>query len=304
MKPRLFAFLLLLSACTCNTKKQEGNTADTSTSNQPASFADRLGTFKTYIAQQDSTIAENSALATQKYKSLFDGADSASADSAFVLFYNFHQKITDNLNDQLVKDTIDYRRYVLDTSASVLQQNAKAKTFIEKLLRNGFRLAIAEGSAYIMPDFTFYVQQFLPFISNTMQSYLQQQIKEQKEGFMVDGALQVQPSALADRIVYWKTFLQQHPSFSFNAAINAKQVEYTTFLLEGVDNMPLFDHQTQKLSAAYKDAYEHVLSEYPLSQLSAIIKPYYAALSKGDVKQQKELLSSFRKQGLILDFTD
>jgi hypothetical protein len=302
MKTRLFAFLLLLSACTCNREKQEGSTTDSLASTQiTTSYSERLASFTAYITQLDSTIVNNSLLATQRYQALFKLADSTHADSAFVLFTNFHKKTNDYLNAELVKDTINYARYVNDT---VIEKNPKAKDFLNNMQRNGFTLAIEDGTAYVKVDYDFYLQQFAPYVSGTMKSYLQQSDKEEKEGYMSDGGLTISPSSLADRIVFWENFLQQHPGFSFGALIQSKLVEYTTFLLEGVDNTPLFRYNSKELNPAYQTAFEHIENRYSNSKLASLVKPYFIALQQRDSKKQQQLLSAYRKQGLILDFSE
>jgi hypothetical protein len=302
MKTRLFAFLLLLSACTCNREKQEGSTTDSLATTQiSTSYSERLASFTEYITQLDSTVVNNSLQATQRYQTLFKGADSASADSAFVLFTNFQKKANDYLNTELVKDTINYARYVNDT---VIKQNAKAKDFLNNIRRNGFTLGIEDGTAYVRIDYDFYLQQFAPYVSATMNFYFQQANKEEKVRYMSDGGLMISPSSLADRIVFWENFLQQHPGFSFNQTVQSKLVEYTTFLLEGADNTPLFQNNSKELNPAYKTAFEHIINQYSSSKLASLVKPYVIALQQGDFKTQQQILSAYRNQGLILDFTE
>jgi hypothetical protein len=303
MKTRLIAVLLLVSACTCNRRQAADieSTKDSTINNNQVSNAQQLAEFNTYFSQQDSTIIDNVRLATERYHSLFTAADSATADSAFSVFYQFHQQVNDYVNATLVKDTTNFSRYVMDTTISLQR---KEKNFIDKLMRNGFRLATAEGTAYSITDFTYYLQHFQRFVSTAMQAYLQQQLAEQREGYMSDAALVISPSVLADRILFWENFLQQHPSFIFNQSIQEKQREYTTFLLIGVDNTPLFNRQTKQLSPAFKTAFEKVLSTNPGSKLAALIRPYYAAVAKRDVKQQEQLLAKYRAQGLVLDFSE
>jgi hypothetical protein len=303
MKTRLVAALLLVSACTCNRRQAADieSTKDSTINNNQVFKGHQLAEFNTYIDQQDSTIIDNVRLATERYHSLFTGADSATADSAFSVLYRFHQQVNDYVNATLVKDTTNFTRYVMDTTITL---QPKQKDFVDKLSRNGFRLATAEGTAYSITDFNYYLQHFHRFVSTAMQAYLQQQLAEQREGYMSDAALVISPSVLADRILYWENFLQQHPSFIFTQGIQDKQREYTTFLLIGVDNTPLFNRQTKQLSPAFKTAFEKVISANPGSQLAALIKPYYAAVAKRDVKQQEQLLSKYRAQSLVLDFSD
>jgi len=302
MNTRLLAFLLLLTACTCNQPKQESTATDSLPAIPAISFQERLVRFAQYTSTLDSTIVNNNRAAVAQFQTLFAGADSTIADSAFYLFRNFHLRSLDYEYSELIKDTTDYTGFHSDSS-KLASASAKVKVYLQKLQTNGFALKSSEGLAYIVEDFDYLVQNFSSFVSTGMKEFLEQQAKEAKEGYMDDGGLLITPKRVANRIIIREGFRRKYPHFIYNTDIAASQRELTTVLLEGVDNTPLFDYDTKKVSFEFVEAYEHVLKNYPSSNLATIVKPYYQALKQNNTQELGRQLKQLRKQGVILDFS-
>ena len=133
-----------------------------------------------------------------------------------------------------------------------------------------------------------------------MEKYLVQVNKENEEGFIDDAGLLITPLHLSKRVLWWENFLREHPQFVFTEEIKQKQKGNLTFLLEGIDNTPLFDYQSKRLSENYKEAFEHVLKNHPQSSTAEVIKPYFEALQKKDTKTVTALLKQYKTAGVDL----
>jgi hypothetical protein len=183
------------------------------------------------------------------------------------------------------------------------KKTALADAYINTLRENGFTIDMTEGNTYIKQDRRFLSKYFYPHVSATMKEYLVQVNKENEEGFIEDAGLQITPTVLGKRILFWESFLKNHPAFTFNNNIRENQRGYTTFLLEGFDNSPVIDNNTKKISADYKAAFDNILTTAPQSKLAGLVRPYYDALRKNDSKTAKSLLLKYKKEGIIYDYT-
>ena len=208
----------------------------------------------------------------------------------------------DKLLDQHYKNYTDQSAFTISNTGNVMPKTQQAKQYLSQLHSNGFTLSVEEGSTYVKQDVDFIAKHFYNTLSSTMRTYLERVRIENKEGFLSDAAMVITPTALAQRIIFWDEFLMNYPSFVFNETIKEKQREYLTFLLEGVDNTPLFKHQSKELSEKYEEAYQYILAKHPISKLVFIVEPYYQALQMHFYNQAQKVLKQYRSEGKILDF--
>jgi len=287
----------------CKGKKNDSTSDAEGDSNTSAIVSDPLPAYRAFISSLDTNDIHSVSKASAKFTDLFNGADSAKADSAYVLFHHLYNKVGSAVNEEHLKDTTNYNDYVGIVLKKHQKQTPKKDKFIKGLKENGFTLGMSEGMTYVKQKRGFLATVFYPHVSAAMKQYLQQVDKENEEGFVEDAGLEIIPSKLVDRIVVWEDFLNNYPSFPFAEEIKNTNRGYTTFLLEGIDNTPLMEYDSKKLSDDYRQAYEHAEIAYPNAAITTAIKPYYQALQKGDNTTAKKLLSQYRKQGLIYDYS-
>jgi len=298
------AFLLLAFVLSCKQQKKETVVEQTAPPIITTPVANNtVKTYTTFINKLDTSKVTSVSIAARQFDSLFSNEDSVRADSAFVLFSVFYNKVFNFLNEQHLKDGIDYTAYVEIKNAVKTKKNQSADAHIKTLKENGFTIDISEGSTYVKQDRSGISKYIYSCVSSAMKAYLVQSDLENKEGFVEDAGLVITPTTLSKRILFWETFSKNNPSFPFAEQIKQNQKGYYTFLLEGIDNTPLFDIGTKRLSPGYKAAFEAILTTAPQSDLAGRIKPYYAALQKNDIKTAKSLLSKYKKQGIMYDYS-
>jgi hypothetical protein len=122
-----------------------------------------------------------------------------------------------------------------------------------------------------------------------MIQYLEQLNQENKEGYGEDGGLIIEPNILVDRAVWWERFTMEHPDFIFKLLPRQLQQSYTSTLITGQDNTPLFYDEGGPLEEYYKTAYDYLLSKHADSETAKMLRPYYAALVKSDTAAIKSL---------------
>lgn len=294
---RQFILALVISTiCCCNEKKQQ-TPEDTGTGSGSLVITP-LQDYSAYLAKADTTRPQAVSAAAEKYKQLFSDADTTTADSAFILFSNFYNSVTEHVAQEHIKDPKKFNSFNVPG-----KMPDTTNAYIAALHKNGFTLEMAEGNSYVKQDRSFMQQYFYPHVSGVMRSYLQQVLQENKKGFLADAALVIEPINLAERILFWEKFLKKHPSFYFNQDIRENQQAYITFLLEGTDNTPVFVRGTDKIQPAYRNAYEQIITVYPESGLAALVRPYFKALKNKDQAAIDSLLQQYKKEGIIYDYS-
>lgn len=294
--------VIIILSCNGEGSKSFKNEENIGTTNLSALEKDPLIAYTTFINSLDTTNAAIVSIAAAEFEQVFSpDTDTLQADSGFALFNGFYNKVTNSINEQHIKNPSKFGIRLSDKERknSGKPQNAE----VEKLMANGFSIAMSEGNTYLKQDRTFIAKAFYPYVSSGMKEYLLQLNKENEEGFIEDAGLVITPLNLAKRVIFWETFLKKYPSFTFTTEIVQSQKANLTFLLEGIDNTPLMDRSGHKICKNYQTAFEYLLQMEPHSQIASLIKPYYKALTIQDKKAINKLLKEFKTKGLIYDYT-
>lgn len=264
------------------------------------SFTSPRGAYEHYLAHLDSTDITHVSKAAEKFAALFQGQPQPLADSGYVLFEKFYQRVDNIINDLHYKDTTDYSSLVLLPNEPAPKNLSKKLEGYRKLLAaNGFNVAMTEGYTYLQQDRDFIAKHFYPFLSPTLQEYLVQLNKENKEGFQEDAGLTIGPTQLADRVIWWENFIKKHPDFILLKAAKAEKKSYLTTLFEGMDNSPVLNYDNNKLDVYFAEAYLHLQKKDPTSEANRLIKPFHTALQKGDTATAYNLITQYKLDGAI-----
>lgn len=301
--------LLLTSLWSCNQTTGNKQTADNVLADTSANLSNhtneysnaKLGEYKNYILQLDSFDAASSTMAAKKFKELFAKQTDVLCDSAFAIFNGLYESLDRNLNEKHQKDTTNYDPlvYVYEKGKEPIIPQ-KLTDYNKKLKDNGFEVAMDEGMTFILQDRDFISTHFFSSVSSSMREYLTQLNKENKEGFATDGGLIISPTQLAERIIWFENFMTANPNFIFSAQCLDTKTSYLSILLTGMDNTPLYDdYETKKLSQYYADGYQFLLSKYPNSQATKVVKPYFLALKQNQTAKAESLLKQYKEQGII-----
>lgn len=138
-----------------------------------------------------------------------------------------------------------------------------------------------------------FIKRFYKQLSPALASYLEQRNKEVSVGFWEDGGLTIEPEELVDRIIWWENFNRENPQFIFKKLANDLQRIYTTSLITGEDNTPLFFDEGQRLDNYFRLAYDHLFFKYYNSETAKLLKSYYASLKSRDHAEIKKFQKSY-----------
>jgi hypothetical protein len=257
----------------------------------------QLVEYKQFIGQLNPSNIDDIQKATEKFKELFADRPKEIGDSAVYVFLAFYSHVLEKANESHEADTTNYDALVVASyDGEPLKISEKLAEYSSRLVRNGFDVQMTEGITYVGQDRDYIQKHFYPYLTPLMISYLTQLNKENKEGFWEDGGLVVQPETLIDRIIWWEKFNKSNPDFIYKEVPRDRQRIYTSSLITGEDNTPLFYETAQSLDGYYKTAYDYLFKTYPETETARLLRPYYSALIKLDTaairKFQQEMAKS------------
>lgn len=260
-----------------------------------------LKAYKVFLKGLNLDDAHNAVIAVNKFNELFKNDDAKVKDTAFVLFNRFDFDLTMHADDLHDKDsTIQYDSLLTDSNGKHSTQiTAKTARYDAFLKTNGFRVTSEEGSTYIVQDLDFEVRSFKASLSAPLQQYLEQTTKEDKEGLAEDMGLVVAPRKVAERAVWWETFLKNNPAVIVSVQAKFNWDGDLEILLTGLDNSPVLNHRPYALNDDYAEAFNFLQKTYPNSKTNNIINPFYKLAAKRDSAGAAKLVESYIKQGVI-----
>ncbi|WP_338812944.1 hypothetical protein V9L05_16525 [Bernardetia sp. Wsw4-3y2] len=265
--------------------------------------------YQTFVSALDTTKISSSKQAAEKFQELYASATPEQADEGFLIFDKLYTSLAYNLDEQHYKNgeqSGQYDKY--DQIAGIYNGYNDGKdaspeimAYHKELASHGFGIGMVEGSTFILQNRDFLKEYFYDKISEPLQKYLVQKNKEAKEMFASDGGLIISPTRLAERIIWAENFIKENPDFysELMDELKGSKKIYLTYLLEGMDNTPLFDYQTKEITQDFQEAYQTVTSSYSDTETATIIKPYYEAIKNKNTKKQEELIAKYQAEGKI-----
>ena len=251
--------------------------------------------YRAFIHQLDSTDVASALLATDKFKTLFANQSTGLCDSAYVVYQNLMDTIDLKINEKLGNDTTNYSAIYMGEPVS-----KKIKDFQTYLQKNGFKLSSSEGTVYIEQDRSFVVKNLSTMMSEPMKAYLLQIEKENREGFSEDAAITIKPKQHVDRIIWYENFIKANAGFILIENCKNYKKAYLSYLLQGIDNTPLYsDAEQMTLEPYYATAFKYLLKTYPEAETTLLVTPYYEAIKQKQKATINDLIKKYTIKGLI-----
>ncbi len=306
MKYSLLLIVIFFAACKQPPAKKASETKKTkSTQVKTSGYRQAvLREYQTFLGGLDTTKMGSPTLAAKKYVALFANRDQPTRDTAYFLIYQtFFYHLIDAIDESRGKQTLSFDSLIVNTTdGDTLPQpklSAALVAYGRELKENGFYIYMSEGDTYIGWDYDFDIKWFSPYLSTTLQQYLVQFNKEEKEGFQEDAGLTISPVQLASRTVWWENFAAKHPGTIIARSAKANWQAYLATLLQGMDNTPVMQDENGDISAYYKEALTYLQSTSPSSQTCKLTSAYFGLLLKKEKARADALLKDYKNKKLI-----
>ena len=270
-----------------------------STHKATTSVVSKTNDYWKYLGALDTSNVTTATLAAKEYKELFSGGDTVVNDKAYALFDVYYSRLMQGLNDHFESDETFNKMGSGVVAGNPSAYPPKLAKYAAVLKDNGFEFIQSEGDLAIGQDRDFVVKWFYPSVSATMKKYLDQVNKENKDGLDDDDALLISANDLAERAVWWENFAAAYPHFVLIENVLQQRGLYLTILLKGLDNSPVLNYDSHKLTEFYRMAYKQLLAKHPEAMATKMVKPYYEALLDNNTTAANHLIKQYEDQKLL-----
>jgi len=201
----------------------------------------------------------------------FGNTSGATADAAFILFERFFRRL--ETEGELYTLT-EKQKWTDDDYRAVSEDKFDmAKYPVTLLLKeNGFRLDEGEGMVFPVADRRKLQAFFGSKTTPAMKSFVDQRTAEQIEKPWDDGGIIIPLEKLADRAAFWEKFNRENPSFPLREETRESERWMRLVLVNGSDNTPVFQYETQAISDDFKKVWNYILHQYPGTELAKTVR--------------------------------
>lgn len=215
-------------------------------------------------------------------------ADSLSRDSMLVSFNEFMTSVMQEYYDNKLLGNKQLTDNFLNRD-----DQGEAKKLTESLAHHGIQLFFREGEFYLEPDLGFVSQKLHAVLSIASREYLKTRIK-----LTVNQGISV-PDSIANQIVAWEEFQSVYPGYVMKDDIQSQYLDAISAYLSGVEQLPLFDPETKKITPEYLSSYQHFRDNNPKRESAKIVKKFYELLTRKGFKYDEAMDTFLSEENLI-----
>jgi hypothetical protein len=162
------------------------------------------------------------------------------------------------------------------------------RTLIEEAIAKKYRLIALEGSFEPVIDYQAY-QQYSPYITHEMDSYIALKAKESNSPALLEAGIAVSMDEYVQRIIEAMDFVNEYPDSPRASEIKGYANLRLRFYLGGIDNSPAFDFNGKVLPERLQD-FEEKLEIYRDTEFSGILDSYLKLLQQQDYVKTQQVI--------------
>jgi hypothetical protein len=192
--------------------------------------------------------------------------------------------LEDNYNNDDVQSKIN-EAYGFEVDLSSLDgiNDSELKTLLEKTRDTGYRVETAEGMYFPVIDYG-YLQKYSPYVTDDMKGYIDIMAMESGKWPAKDAALVIGWDEIVERAQQQEKFIEQYPDSPKTDDIKQLYKKYTSFILYGLNNTPLFDYSSKTMSEEAKKAYTQAVKGDENSRLLKLVRSFLEVLEQNSYK--------------------
>lgn len=144
----------------------------------------------------------------------------------------------------------------------------------------GFETYMAEGSYYLRYPYTNMTK--LSNVPQDWQDWLY--ILSKRQNDLEDACLMISVEELRKAIVSMSDFIKKYPNFVAKDDVNEKLKYYYFYYLDGIDNSPIYDYETNKVKPTYINSYKTFIDTNKDCIGYKTVENYYNKLKNNNFK--------------------
>ncbi|MGE6578298.1 hypothetical protein [Paenibacillus xylanexedens] len=160
-----------------------------------------------------------------------------------------------NVQDKMIK------AYKLNDSFTKLMSRTNdnsLRALLQQARDSGYRLVMLEGSLYPIMNYMAF-QKYISYVKPDIKQYINIMAVETSNLAADDGALVIGYQEILNRGLNQERFLNEYPKSNRLQQVKNLMNNYTLYTFYGLNNTPLFDYETNRMTANAQKGYKAVL---------------------------------------------
>ncbi|PQP83439.1 hypothetical protein C0Q44_01590 [Paenibacillus sp. PCH8] len=137
-------------------------------------------------------------------------------------------------------------------------KDTRLRALLQQARDSGYRLVMLEGSLYPIMNYMAF-QKYISYVSPDIKQYINIMAVETSNLAADDGALIIGYQEILNRAMNQERFLSENPKSNRVQQVQNLMNNYTLYTFYGLNNTPLFDYETNKMTANAQKGYKAVL---------------------------------------------
>ncbi|MBM7853865.1 hypothetical protein JOC37_000230 [Desulfohalotomaculum tongense] len=189
-------------------------------------------------------------------------------------------------NQQKLNQLFHYR---FDKDKINAIENKDLKSLVTEIVNGGYKFASFEGELYPIIDYE-YFKKYIPYLPEDMIAYIEVMSLESNKPMANDAGLVISWDQLAYRTLKADRFLLKYPESARQKQMADLYMMYLGAYMHGLDNTPIFDWETKKLSSEVLNSYQKTISQHKETGTAQIISEYLQLIEKNNFKIDHKIL--------------
>lgn len=167
-------------------------------------------------------------------------------------------------------------------------EDKEIKDIVILVKESGFKIDTAEGMFYPVIDYERFVE-LTGNVTDDIKEYIDIMAEESKEPPAKDAALVIGWDQLIKRALKQEEFISKYGNSSKIEEVKALFNKYTSFILYGLNNTPLFKYDTKEINQEAKSAYLSAIEDNKDSKLIIKLSEYLEMIDQEGDKLTKKV---------------
>lgn len=182
-----------------------------------------------------------------------------------------NNELIDKISEKEANLLDEYYTHFSGTNNDKPDEEAKTKSSILKTA--GLEIwDIGEGMAEVRTVPDYYKNIFSGKVTKDYQVYIDILAEDDKILYQADATISISWQDLGDRLINWENFTLNYPESNLIKEGTGWYKLYQYAYLNGYDNTPTGEHDSDKLYPEIREAFEEFITSYPLSPTTPYIK--------------------------------
>ncbi|MBN2771324.1 MAG: SH3 domain-containing protein [Spirochaetes bacterium] len=222
-------------------------------------------------------------------------------DALFFILMEYCTGFTNNLSQHMFRKKSSIHKNKISTKIHKLFVAGRVKSndwvvLNDSMKKSGVLLRYSEGMPYFYVDMLYLKNKFMPYLSESMQKYLELKRIEAEKPSCEDASLIIELSDLSSRLFDIDEFITNNPDFIGKDDLLVLYREYMFVLLGNLDNYSAFSGLNKKLNEDFQKEYESIITNNSDTNTAKIVKKFYELIKQNNYQKPKKLNSLFNLQ--------